>query len=152
MGCDIHCFIEKKIDGVWTSQQPMEPSEVWDDELGDYVDGPLIPKDTHIWRDYCLFGALADVRRSYPGLSKDPLGVPDDVSAEVASAYKQQEGDAHSASHATLEELELLTLASTLHAEAIEHSVASSLRDFIKTLFPDNPDPDTYRVVFWFDN
>lgn len=152
MGCDIHCFVEKKIDGAWVNQQPTEPSEVWDNESQTYVDGPLVPKQTHIWRNYTLFGALANVRREYPGLSKDPRGIPDDVSAEIQQEYSAMEGDAHSASYATLEELELLTLASVLHSEATEHGVPGSLRDFIKDIFPENAEPDAYRVVFWFDN
>lgn len=152
MGCDIHCFVEQKIDGAWVNDQPMEPSEVWDSKADGYVDGPLIPTQVRVWRDYCLFGALANVRREYDGLSKDPRGIPDDVSAEIKAAYAEQEGDAHSASYATLEELEMLTLASALHAQAVDHGVASSSRDFIKKLFPENPVPDTYRVVFWFDN
>ena len=152
MGCDIHCFVEQKIDGAWVNDQPMVPSEVWDSKAEEHVDGPLIPTQVRVWRDYCLFGALANVRREYDGLSKDPRGIPVDVSDEINAAHEEQEGDAHSASYATLEELEMLTLASALHAEAVDHGVASSLRDFIKTLFPENAEPDAYRVVFWFDN
>lgn len=152
MGCDIHCYVEEKVDGVWVNTQPMVDSEVWDSEAEEYLAGPKEPNQTHIWRDYCLFGAIASVRREYDGLSLEPRGIPDDVSAEIKQAHANEEGDAHSASHATMEELELLTLASALHADAVDHGVASSLRDFIKTLFPEGAEPDTYRVVFWFDN
>ena len=123
-----------------------------DNESQTYVDGSPVPNQTHIWRDYCLFGAIASVRREYAGLSLEARGIPDDVSDEIRQAHTNQEGDAHSASHTTMEELELLTLASALHAEAVDHGVASSLRDFIKELFPEGAEPDTYRVVFWFDN
>lgn len=130
MGCDIHCFVEKKIDGVWQS----------------------VGEEEDVWRSYTLFGALASVRREYPGISKEPLGFPADASSEVRTEYKTWDCDAHSASHMTLEELEVLTLASSLSDSALADGVPGSLKDFIDTIFPDGADRNSYRAVFWFDN
>lgn len=130
MGCDIHCFVEKKVDGVWQS----------------------VGEEEDLWRDYALFGALASVRREYPGVSKEPLGLPTDASAEVRADHKIWDCDAHSASHMTLEELELLTLASSLSDFALAAGVPQSLKDFIEAIFPDGAERNSYRAVFWFDN
>ena len=71
MGCDIHSFVETKIDGKW---QRFE-KEVFKDS---YSDNRLTeyPFD---WRSYSMFGFLADVRNySHCKPISAPKGLPDD--------------------------------------------------------------------------
>lgn len=96
MGCDIHLYKEKKIDGEWVT------ADVWEDEYGDGLDVPY--KKQFNQRDYALFGFLAGVRRE-SNISLKPTGIPDNASANVKACYKRWEGDAHSASSLTLDSL-----------------------------------------------
>ena len=93
MGCDIHLYKEKKINGEWVE---------WEDECGDGLDVPYEKQFNQ--RDYDLFGFLAGVRRKN-NLSLTPTGIPNNASEDVMACYKRMEGDAHSASSLTLDSL-----------------------------------------------
>lgn len=86
MGCDIHSFAEKKVDGKWKRVFHIEPFKA---------------------RSYGTFGFLADVRNysGVPPLAK-PRGFPEDAAPSTAEEYQSWEGDAHSASWLTVDELE----------------------------------------------
>lgn len=81
MGCDIHSYIEYKKNGQWKSES------------------------CYIGRDYALFGLLAGVR----GVSIKPIaeerGLPPDVTKRVQQQSNAWDGDGHSHSYVTLEEL-----------------------------------------------
>jgi len=96
MGCDIHLYKEKKVDGEWVT------ADEWVDEYNDGLDVPY--EEQFSARDYYLFGFLAGVRRAN-NFSLIPTGIPDDASENVKACYKRREGDAHSASSITLESL-----------------------------------------------
>jgi hypothetical protein len=96
MGCDIHLYREKKINGIWVT------ADEWVDEYGEGLEVPY--EDQFDERDYDLFGFLAGVRRD-SDLSRKPTGIPFDVSENVKSCYLRWEDDAHSESSMTLESL-----------------------------------------------
>jgi hypothetical protein len=107
MGCDIHLYVEKRTpSGQWKSV------DKWKD--CDYDDGrKCVDYEDSFYHDrnYRLFSILADVRnddKGHPSYLKpicQPKGIPDDASTAVAREYKHWEGDAHSASWHTLEDL-----------------------------------------------
>ena len=110
MGCDIHLFVERLVQGKWTHVPAPATWDHWelkhvekpDAETGSY-------RNNGTWfsnRDYALFAFLADVR-NYHGqkpLAK-PRGVPGDASREVKRERRRRGVDGHSASRFTLAEL-----------------------------------------------
>lgn len=142
MGCDIHLYIEIKIDGQWyTYNHP------------------------HINRYYDLFAIMAGVR-NYKEVQPivEPRGIPDDVSLVCGLDYKHWYEDAHSASYLTCEEMGILhewynknapdntypnhwkyyNTFGFLFGNSIEHlhKYPQDYPDFVQDV----------RVVFWFDN
>lgn len=113
MGCDIHMFVERKIDGTWTSALERTRNEYYDRypeeerewQLPDFYDG----------RSYDLFSILANVRNGYgfAGVPTGegfrpiamPRGLPADVSPEVKEESDRWNGDGHSHSYFTVAEL-----------------------------------------------
>lgn len=96
MGCDIHCYAEKRNkDGKW---------EIVGDNYQPYGN-----------RNYNLFAILANVRNgtAFAGCKtgegfnpiSNPKGVPSDASEEYASLSEQWDSDGHSHSYFTLREL-----------------------------------------------
>lgn len=101
MGCDIHCYREKLINGKWLS------ADKWEDEYNEgRLDVPYEQRFTD--RNYRLFGLLSSgVREEYP-FSLEPRGLPFDVSIEVKTISDVWEGDGHSHSYVYLHELKSL--------------------------------------------
>lgn len=96
MGCDIHMYLERKIDdGEWHIHPEHKKSE----SDGYIVDNPELTV-TH--RHYDLFAKLAGVR----GHGPQPKGVPDDVSPEVEDVIEDYGLDGHSHSWISIEEFE----------------------------------------------
>src|SRR5689334_7537807 len=95
MGCDIHTYREKFIDGKWVTADPWEADEYED------VDGrKAVPykKAAFHDRNYNLFGLLAGVRNELPQ-SLAPRGMPWDASEEVRKACEDWDSDGHSHSY-----------------------------------------------------
>lgn len=152
MGCDIHCYREKLIDGAWVSQQPMEPGEVWNDETREYEDGPLVAVKTYVPRNYGLFGLLSKGVRTKWDESFEAKGVPDDMSATLQAQDVSWKDDGHSHSWLTLEEIKTKQLILMVSSDVDAHDAGQALASFVKTIFDPSDDPATTRVVFWFDN
>lgn len=95
MGCDIHLFVEERVDGVWTMVIPKKGYR--EERLGRW----------EINRNYDLFTILANVRSRRADIRpiSDPKGFPEDVSEDVMSVYDQWSIDAHTPSYLTLREL-----------------------------------------------
>lgn len=97
MGCDIHLYVEKRVDGVWTS------ADKWTDEDDCGLD---VSFEDRYFRDrnYEVFSILADVRNSegYSTIAP-PRWLPDDASPEVQAAWDAH-GE-HTPSWLTLAEL-----------------------------------------------
>jgi hypothetical protein len=131
MGCDIHMFIEYRCgNGMpWLADDHHKPdwedpscrmdNEVhrdnWCDDCKKADKNPTVqqlqcdrgyfnvPSVHATGRDYQLFGLLASVREEGP---REPLGLPDDMSENVAMAAERWDSDGHSHSYISLEEFE----------------------------------------------
>lgn len=161
MGCDIHSFVEIRAEGQW-----------------EHADGTLFPNAEYQgeasapfpYRDYGLFGFLADVRNySYSPVIAEPRGLPADVSAPVRAEYGDDDWW-HSASWLTVAELlgfDYDQVFEDLRSAAWPGPVSVTpgqgervtLREFLGEGFFERlgelaqlGDPNNVRVVFWFDN
>lgn len=119
MGCDIHTFVEKRVNGKW---EVVEGKNKWRDFLKDsgndnWEKEPKTCIEGWIYdgRSYTLFSWLADVRNSMRGYRNDPItghtitplaspkGLPEDCS-ECVKDYLY-DGDIHSCSYFTFNEI-----------------------------------------------
>jgi hypothetical protein len=142
MGCDIHFYVEKKVEGKW---QPVKGPNRWYKKFDG--EGRLSLEGwAYSGRNYSLFALLADVR-SYgeENAIDDPRGVPNDMSDTLEEAYQRWDGDGHSHSYFTVSELKE-------HETELE-SVSPGFGMIIQKLETlSEGDPDNVRTVFWFDN
>lgn len=96
MGCDIHLYKEKQIDGQWLT------ADEW--AVSDYgIEVPWQKRFTG--RDYQLFGLLAKGVRSDHPYSFALRGLPFNLCAEIAGQAEQWGEDGHSHSYLYLHEL-----------------------------------------------
>lgn len=111
MGCDIHLYVEGKLDGKW---HPTKGESYYYKKYG--MGEELVYEDwLYPHRNYTLFAILANVRNDYGCAGCDigdplnyidePRGLPLDVSPFIAQEYAIWDGGAHSASYFTLQEL-----------------------------------------------
>jgi len=108
MGCDIHFYVEKLIDGVWQSADTVNTDDDGRPDVS-YRD------QLYSGRSYNLFAILADVRngRGFAGCKtgagfnpiSSPRGVPHDASDVYARIAKDSGSDGHSHSWLGLREL-----------------------------------------------
>jgi hypothetical protein len=165
MGCDIHSHVEVRRDGRWV----YESGEEYTDK--DVIEGPFG------WRDYGLYGFLADVRNhSHSPVIAEPRGVPGDLSPEARHEYNEWLDDLHHASWLTVAELLAYDYDQVFWDRRVTKQLASgvldgaaladqgegrhiSLRQFLgNSFFADLValqslgKPEDVRVVFWFDN
>lgn len=101
MGCDIHLYKEKQVDGQWVT------ADVWEEyDYGDDDKGIEVPWDNrYTGRNYNLFGLLSKgVRRDLPfGFAQ--RGMPYNACKEIAEMSEKWEGDGHSHNYLYLHEL-----------------------------------------------
>lgn len=142
MGCDIHAYIEVKVDGKWhLYSQPRFP------------------------RSYKMFAKLAGVRnREDIDPISEPRGLPENLSSLVNIEYEHDELDAHSESYLNREELELFTNwvndpknGLSKYNGDFEHSVMGYANGNPYYSIGKYPESHAYqykdvRMVFWFDN
>lgn len=144
MGCDIHVYKEKRIDGQWVSTDKWEndgKEDYWFTENAVYSD-----------RNYDLFALLAGVRGDFP-VSWVAKGEPEDASPEVARVIKNWDSDGHNHSHLTLKELKEKAVTMMLYNQHQEYPYAyEGLKDLISGADDGVTDPADQRVVFFFDN
>lgn len=81
MGCDIHAFIEKKIEGRWELFAELH----WD-------------------RSYSVFSRLAGVRGEHDPI-EEPRGFPDNVSYSIKQEFAEWEKGYHTTSWYNLSEI-----------------------------------------------
>lgn len=101
MGCDIHCYKEKRVDGKWVTADNWEAYDYGDDEKG--IEVPWAQRFTG--RNYQLFALLSKGVRGKHPFSFVPRGLPFNPCAEIASEVARREGDGHSHSYLYLHEL-----------------------------------------------
>lgn len=99
MGCDIHMLAEKKNKDKWE-----KVGNVFEHKWGDKVS---VLEEPYGGRNYELFAFLAGVRNRFDIKPiSEPKGFAEDASEEVKKdLYDYWDGDGHSASYFTLEEL-----------------------------------------------
>jgi len=170
MGCDIHMHTERKIandfkpSSYWANADNWRVNP-WFDPFEEGNGQPMEVVELGGDRNYALFTILASVRtqgnEALPIFSQ-PRGLPDDVSGHTQTEWDYWEGDAHSASYATLYELE--TWYNSLDATDRELCSQADLHDLLEKLterakevmwswkpLTDKKKQD-FRIVFWFDN
>jgi hypothetical protein len=112
MGCDIHLYTDKRIDGVW---KPIDSFER-DTPDNNNPNGYLFSKGgLYKGRNYDLFAILANVRNGHgfagvkTGAGFNPIaqpkGVPADATVEYREIVEQWGSDGHSHSYFTLRDL-----------------------------------------------
>lgn len=147
MGCDIHEYREKKVDGVWVT------ADEWEDDSEDYDKPPgysFSNNCPYLNRNYALFGFLANVRVDVPEGFGEPRGLPVDVSKMVRQACTNYGSDGHSHSWVLISELKEKLAELTLAPTNASSYYVSSVQKII-SLFDDIGGED-HRFVFWFDN
>lgn len=101
MGCDIHLYKEKFIDGKWLTADEWVGYDYGDEEKGQEV--PYEKRYTG--RNYNLFGILAKgVRRDFD-FAFEPRGFPFSPCAEIAAESEGYGCDGHNHSYLYLHEL-----------------------------------------------
>ena len=172
MGCDIHMFVEYRVNGGKWMQHPGHKIEIeeegTDDEYTTY--GEVFATG----RNYVLFGALAGVRYDGP----DALGLPDDCSEFVQKASDNWGEDGHSHSYLSLDDFEKVIMSFEYHVPTDRVDMFYNLREggwdncppdyttiiagcrrhamelvVDDILLTENTEKNVeHRVVFWFDN
>lgn len=99
MGCDIHLYKEKMINGQWVAADQWAPDDDYDGKLS--VDWHNRFTD----RNYQLFGLLSKGVRSEHPFSFEPRGLPVTMSQEVRDEIAHWGSDGHSHSYLYLHEL-----------------------------------------------
>lgn len=163
MGCDIHLYCEKIV--------TIKGKEFWWccdiftlNEGFDFYEDEKILKHHSIYsaRDYELFGILAGVRnRSVKPIDK-PRGLPDNISNYVRNCAYDWEGDAHSHSYFTAEELFAYD---KKHPGTPLHLLVKKVKKTMRREFNIWKDyskeekkrlyaeyASKFRIVFWYDN
>lgn len=102
MGCDIHFYVEKRVNGTWVSADTWEKDAPYHENI--YSD-----------RNYSLFAILADVRNGhgFAGVKTgdgfvpicQPKGLPEDCSPEVKADSDNYGADGHSHSWHTVADI-----------------------------------------------
>ncbi len=174
MGCDIHSYVEVKIDGIWCIPNP--PIFEYDD-IAKRIYNEAYHNHPFEWRDYGVFDFLADVRNysKVPPIAEN-RGMPDDVSEEVKVALEGWEWDGHSYSWLSLKELTVFDYDATFEdrrtmkqtgpnswsgaglADEGEGRVITFRKFLGGGFFKDLKTmkklgkPEDVRIAFWFDN
>lgn len=153
MGCDIHSYAEKRINGKWES----------------------VGFSPFNWRQYGMYGFLANVRNysAVPPLAEQ-RGLPADISSEVREEADTWSGDAHSHSWLSTAELTAFDYDAKVEDRRVTRQVGPNAWDGGQTCAPGEGETETWReflgpeffrdldrlreygldtrVVFWFDN
>ena len=127
MGCDIHIFLERRVENRW----------IMVNEINE-------PQTTS--RNYQRFAALAGVRGDGP----KPRGIPDDVSESVKLHISDWGGDGHS--HSCLGIMEATRIFASTD-DSVPRWVNNE--EFMVYHFFGSRaanDPANHRIVFFFDN
>jgi len=154
MGCDIHVYRERRIDGIWETDTLVEKE---DDTYSSYESGV-----GYVSRSYVMFGALSGVRSDSP--IKPPAedrGFPEDATDINQACSDQMDADGHS--HGWLDMAELSKLIRD-HEEAIvlyeDHEFSEyaqvNLRDLQEQAgkgdYFAGLAPEDCRILFFYDN
>lgn len=111
MGCDIHLFVEKRVDGNWVPAT----NDNWNPNYSFQEEDPKDRYMFHAWRDYDLFGLLSGVRRplNLQLVPKDQMEVPGDLSDQI----KESLDWIHSIGHMSLADFLSIDWDAKIHQE-----------------------------------
>lgn len=101
MGCDIHIYREKRVNGAWVTADRWEEYDYGDGEKG--IEVPW--QESFTDRNYNLFGLLSAGVRSEYAFSFTARGIPFNACKEVAECSARWGVDGHSHSYLYLHEL-----------------------------------------------
>ena len=101
MGCDIHLYKEKQVEGKWLTADEWEAYDYGEDERG--IEVPWQKRFTD--RNYQLFGLLAKGVRTEHPYSFEQRGIPFNACTEIAEIADNWDVDGHSHSYLYLHEL-----------------------------------------------
>lgn len=101
MGCDIHLYKEKHVDGKWLAADEWQQDDYGDGESG--IEVPWQKRFTD--RNYELFGMLSSGVRTEHPFSFEPRGLPINCCKEIADCFKSWGIDGHGLSYLYLHEL-----------------------------------------------
>lgn len=156
MGCDIHLFAEIRRNGKWEEVDKAPSGSVDDEPIRGYGDS------FYVGRNYDLFTLLANVRNYGRGIDpiSVPRGAPADVSPTIGKVIEDWNGDGHSHSHFTLNELmtyaygdHWITNRTSNRFEEISREFGTTtLNKLCELLSEPGISPDDIRIVFFFDN
>ena len=136
MGCDIHAYVEEKIDNEWHMVSKV---------MGSGND-----------RDYEFFTHLCGVRSNSPSDGPDPKGLPDGVSVVVRKFSERWDCDGHSHSYETAKEFvdKKLVIQRLRNDEDKTNGVSYDWHSWkiLEYEIHDNENIEDFRVIFWFDN
>jgi hypothetical protein len=137
MGCDIHLYKEKHVDGKWMTADEWEVYDHGDDDKGMSV--PWEKRFTD--RNYQLFGLLSRGVRTEHAFSFESRGLPFNPCAEIATESAGWDCDGHSHSYLYLHELKdmatYLETATVLIGGMKDRESLKALRDSIESGTPD---------------
>jgi hypothetical protein len=170
VGCDIHIVLERKLGNDWVGIKSMDSIQL--SQLDIHLNGQTI--DTaptkQGWsrafykltgRDYSFFAAIAGVRGDESDESQlEPRGLPDDLSLLSRYYLSDENGDLHSHSWLSLNELAPILLrvkegigVPELVADKLTDNVISE-HEVLQRWVVDSyeSEVDSFRIVFAFDN
>lgn len=130
MGCDIHVFLERRVEDRWVMVNTLTSNQTTN-------------------RNYDRFAKLAGVRGDGP----EPRGIPADVSESVKLHISDWEGDGHSHSWMSLREATPIFRGSSYERFSDPEWIKdeeSAIYHFFGSRA--SRDPDNHRIVFFFDN
>lgn len=152
MGCDIHCYAEKRVNGQWQSlNTPCEDDgDTW---LGN--DNRLTGG-----KDYGLFGLLSGVRREWDVriIPDADMCVPEDASPEVKDEHHRGHADWHT--EGWLNWQTLLDAQQDININVMMGKIEPSAKDGVEELMSGfktiadhhNLNVREMRIVLWYDN
>lgn len=101
MGCDIHLYKEKQVEGQWISADEWQAYDYGEGDKG--IEVPWGKRYTG--RNYELFGLLCNGVRSNHPCSFEPRGLPFDACPEIVNEVEKWGVDGHSHSYLYLHEI-----------------------------------------------
>lgn len=139
MGCDIHLYKEKRVNGQWVTADEWEEYDYGPDEKGRQV-----PWDKQFGnRNYMLFGLLSKGVRTEHDIAFKRRGLPFDCCPDVAALSRGYGEDGHSHSYLYLHELkDFLAFLQTQTIEVSGYINEDQLKQLRETIEAGSPNWD----------